>query len=161
MWMIAAACEYACTPLVHVWLHRRIGQSHSTAGYDAGHKKYRSLPADSLAYKALVRVLVPESNFTEAVPASKALLLRGDICMMCQVCWHSCSLQPCALALDPDNAFWVLDHTWQAHGHGYNNCALWKAVESFSAHVLRPWKGRLDILWIVSPKHIGSHGQQT
>ncbi|CAK0787724.1 hypothetical protein CVIRNUC_010946 [Coccomyxa viridis] len=47
------------------------------APYLLGHKSYKNLPADSLAYKAFVRVLVSENNFTEAVPASKALLLRG------------------------------------------------------------------------------------
>ena len=100
----SAACRYACTPLVQVWLHSRIGQRHSTAGVDAGQKSYRGLAADSLAYKALVRVLVPENNLTEAVPASKALLLRGDTFMMWQSCWQSGSLQHSALAMDPNNA---------------------------------------------------------
>ena len=42
----------------------------------AGQKAYGELPADTLAFKAF-SFNMPASNFSEAVPASRALLLRG------------------------------------------------------------------------------------
>ena len=35
---LSAACRYARTPLVQVWLHSRVGQSHSTAGFMQGRR---------------------------------------------------------------------------------------------------------------------------
>ncbi|CAL5224919.1 g7685 [Coccomyxa viridis] len=64
------------TTVAHAHPQAQIAFHEDEAPFILGQKAYGELPADTLAFKAF-SFNMPASNFSEAVPASRALLLRG------------------------------------------------------------------------------------